>query len=232
MGRNLILSGGVNHPFVETSAALASVLAEVGIDSEVTTDVGAAMAGLSAHSPALVTFNALRWRMLPERYSPMRSEWAFELSAAARAGLLAHLRRGGGLLAIHTAAICFDDWPEWGRILGGSWDWDRSCHPPLGAARVRVGRPDPLTKGLADFDTVDEIYGFLALEPDVEGLLVGSHGGAEHPLAWRRRYGGARVACDLLGHDLRAYEPKSHRELIRRAASWAATGVLVGSDRT
>ncbi|MST33345.1 ThuA domain-containing protein [Acidimicrobiaceae bacterium USS-CC1] len=227
--RNLILSGGVNHPCRETSARLAELLAEVGIESEVTEDLDAAMAGLASAPVDLVTVNALRWRMGAERYAPQRDEWALHLSSAARTGMLAHLRRAGGLLGIHTASICFDDWPEWGRILGGAWDWDRSSHPPLGEARVSVAPGgDPLVSGLGDFATVDEIYGFLRTEPDVEGLLVATHGGVAHPVLWRRHFGAARVVYDALGHDLRGYEPSTQREVIRRAGRWAATGEWSG----
>jgi type 1 glutamine amidotransferase len=222
--RNLIVSGGVGHPFAETSAILAGLLEEVGITSEVTTDVDGALAGLGGpDGPGLVTINALRWRMTAERYAPLREEWAFELSEAARRGVSAHLSAGRGIFGVHTASICFDDWPEWGAILGGAWDWGRSGHPPLGRARVQVAAPDdPLVAGLGDFDTVDEVYGFLDLQPDVVPLLTSAHGGVAHPVLWRREVGGARVAYDALGHDAGAFDVEAHREVVRRAGAWAA----------
>jgi type 1 glutamine amidotransferase len=228
--RNLILSGGVGHPFQDTSGRLRDLLASDGIESEISTDVNGALEALGPASPGagptfdLVTLNALRWQMGADRYAPLRGQWAFTLSDGARRGLQAHLEAGGGLLGMHTASICFDDWSEWGGILGGRWNWNRSAHPPVGPARVKVtSTADPLTDGLDGFETFDEIYGFLDVEPDVEGLLSSAHGGVDHPVLWRRVVDGARVVYDALGHDLRAYDSQVHCTIVRRAAKWAAT---------
>ncbi len=223
MPRALIVSGGVGHAFDETSARLAELFAEDGIDSETTDDVEAAFAGLEGDgAPDLVTVNALRWRMHAERYATQRAEWQFQLGDKGRQGIIGFLRAGGGLLGVHTASICFDDWPEWGRILGGRWNWDRSAHPPLGPVSVRVIEGDELVAGLADFETLDEVYGFLDVEADVDVLMVSSHGGVDHPVMWRHSYGGSRVVYTSLGHDLSAYESPSLTTSLRRSARWVA----------
>jgi uncharacterized protein len=217
--RTLLLSGGVGHPFDQTSSALAELLGEVGVAAEVTDDIEGGLAELDHYD--LLTVNALRWRMLAERYAHLREEWSMTLSAEGRASIEQHLAQGRGVLAIHTAAICFDDWPGWGRIVGGAWDWDRSSHPPLGPARVRVSaHGHPLTSGIDDFDILDEVYGFMALEDDVQPLLTSAHGGADHPLLWARTHRGARVAYDALGHDMRSYEHPTHRLIVRRLGRW------------
>ena len=66
------------------------------------------------------------------------------------------------------------------------------------------------------FTTVDEVYGFLDVAPDVEPLLTSAHGGAEHPVLWARPVGAGRVVTDLLGHDVGAVTHPSHREVLRR----------------
>jgi type 1 glutamine amidotransferase len=224
--RNLMISGGVGHPFETTSGHLSDLLAAEGITSEITTDVNGALEALGdGGGVELVTVNALRWRMTADRYAPLRAEWAFELSVAARRAVVDHVAAGRGLLGVHTASICFDDWPGWGTILGGAWNWDRSHHPPLGPTTVVVVDPDDdLTRGLSDFATVDEVYGFLDVEPDVEPLLSAAHGGVDHPVLWRRRVGPGRVVYDALGHDGQGYASPAHREVVRRAARWAAFG--------
>ena len=125
---------------------------------------------------------------------------------------------------MHGASICFDDWPGWRDVLGGVWDWERSSHPPIGDAPVRVsmtGVAHPIVDGLRDFDVVDEVYGFLDTVPDVKGLATSTHSGAAHPLVWAREVEGGRVVYDALGHDERSYEVPEHRALIQRAARWA-----------
>ncbi|MDA8366202.1 MAG: ThuA domain-containing protein [Actinomycetota bacterium] len=219
--RNLVLSGGVAHPFAATSARLVELLAGLGVTSEVEEDLEAGTARLVDGGYDLVTVNALRWRMLPERYAPQRAAHAYSPSPAARQALAGFVGGGGSLLAVHAASICFDDWPEWGEVVGGAWNWDRSSHPPLGpvAVTVRTGA-HPIVAGVGDFEVVDEAYGFLDLQPDVEGLMFAAHGGADHPLLWARHYGLGRVVYSGLGHDERAYRHPAYRIILERAAGW------------
>ncbi len=214
MARNLILSGGVFHDFAATSAALAELLTEVGIDSEITEDIAGALS--EPPEVQLITVNALRWQMNADRFADLRDRWSFRLPAQARTTLLDHLDRGGGLLCMHTAAICFDDWQGWSRVLGGCWDWSTSHHPPLGWTGVRVHGGHPVVEGLRDFDLVDEVYSDLDVLPDVRPL-ASSHG---QPLIWARPVRRGRVFYDALGHDVRSYDNEIHRTLLQRAALW------------
>ncbi|HEX4812101.1 MAG TPA: ThuA domain-containing protein [Nonomuraea sp.] len=214
MARNLILSGGLFHDFAATSAALAEVLADVGVESEITEDIAGALGERS--ETQLITVNALRWQMTQDRFADLRAEWRFTLPAEARTTILDHLDRGGGLLCMHAASICFDDWQGWPRVLGGSWTWPKSHHPPLGWTGVRVHGTHPVVAGLRDFDVVDEVYSDLDILPDVEPLA--SAGG--QPLVWARPVRRGRVIYDALGHDTRSYDNEVHRALLQRAALW------------
>jgi hypothetical protein len=83
MARNLIISGGIYHPFDETSAALAGLLEPHGIESTITEDIEGGLATLKDYD--LVTLNCIRWRMIQnEKYVPFRDEWAMELSQTGR----------------------------------------------------------------------------------------------------------------------------------------------------
>ncbi|MFC4115932.1 ThuA domain-containing protein [Nonomuraea zeae] len=214
MARNLILSGGLFHDFAATSAALAEVLAEAGVESEITEDIAGALSEPS--EVQLITVNALRWQMTQDRFADLREEWRFGLPAEARTTILDHLDRGGGLLCMHSASICFDDWQGWPRVLGGSWTWPKSHHPPLGWTGVRVHGTHPVVAGLRDFDVVDEVYSDLDVLPDVEPL-ASSNG---QPLIWARPVRRGRVFYDALGHDTRSYDNEIHRTLLQRAALW------------
>ena len=61
MVRNLVLSGGVGHPFAQSSAILADVLAPLGIRSDVAEPHvwDTALEELPDGPPGLVTVNAL-----------------------------------------------------------------------------------------------------------------------------------------------------------------------------
>lgn len=224
--RAVVLSGGLTHDFPATTARLAGLLAEQGVEAEVRTDVDAALGALPG--AALLVVNALRWTMTgpgtPETYRAQAAQEGASPSPAARDALAAHLAGGGGLVGMHTASICFDDWPGWGDALGGAWVWDRSHHPRIGPeVAVSVAAEHPLVTGLDDFTVVDEVYSDLALRPGVEGLLTAPHPGTDeprHPLLWAREHGGGRVVYDALGHHPPSYDVPEHAEIVRRAIRW------------
>ncbi len=227
MTDNLVLSGGPTHDFAASADGLCSVLSAEGIDSLVEDDLHRGLERLVDPGVAwdMVTVNALAWTMAAERHRHLRADWAFVLTADEAEAMVAHVRAGGGLLALHTAVICFDTQPLWSETVGAAWDWDRSSHPPLGEVQVRVtdaGRRHPLTAGLESFTIVDEAYGFLREEPGLVPLLVAEHGGRDHPLLWARQVGAGRVVTDLLGHDASSFTHPVHAEILRRAARWVA----------
>ncbi len=62
--RNLILTGGIGHPFADAAPALESILAEAGVASTVTDDIEGGLETLEQGGFDLLTVYALRWRML------------------------------------------------------------------------------------------------------------------------------------------------------------------------
>ncbi len=226
---NLVLSGGPLHDFGASTASLVELIAADGIASTVFEDPHAAIAELATRGPSwdLVTVNALRWSMPADRHQPLRDEWAFTLGPGEAQVFERYVRDGGGLLACHTAVICFDAEPAWHACLGASWNWERSSHPPVGAAVVSItdaGRAHGITTGTGDFTTVDEIYSHLDVDPDVTPLLTSRHGDVEHPVLWAREVGRGRVVTDLLGHDAAAMTQPDHARILRRATAWL-TGI-------
>ncbi|MBM3598387.1 MAG: ThuA domain-containing protein [Alphaproteobacteria bacterium] len=228
MARNLLLTGGIGHPFADAAPALATILDSAGIDSEITTDIEDGCARLPSGGFDLVTVYALRWRMLDnEKYAPHRAQWGFSLSSASRQALTDHVTKGGGLFAVHTAALCFDDWPEWRALAGGVWIWGQSFHPPRGDAAARVtDKPHPITSDVVPFDTVDEVYSNLSLAADVVPLMTARAGNGgpdakDWPILWARQVGRGRAVYDALGHDRVALEQPTHQRILRRAALWA-----------
>ena len=224
----LILTGGIGHPFADASQALAAILAEAGFAPTITEDIEAGVADLSEGGFGLLVVYALRWRMLSgEKYAPHRAQWAYSPSNLVRMSVPRFLEAGGGLLALHTAAICFDDWPAWGDLLGGAWVWGRSSHPPFGNVAVSpLDCSHPIMDGAEPFELKDEVYSELDLRPGIVPLASADAGAGAHPVLWAHDYGMGRVVTDLLGHDRAALEQPVHRQIIKRAASWASRNLV------
>lgn len=221
--RNLLLTGGIRHDFDANTRAVVELLAEIGVNSEITEDLDAGLRRLGSESFDFVTVMALRWRMLGNpKYDASRAEFGYSMAPDCREMLRDFVGRGGGLFGLHTACICFDDWDEWRDLLGGSWAWGRSFHPPLGEVRVSPTQSHhDLTGGLGGFELVDEVYSGLDLAADVVPLLEArAEDGTVSPVLWARQYGKGRVAFDALGHDRRSLDHEVHRRLIQRCAAW------------
>lgn len=142
------------------------------------------------------------------------------LSDAQKNGLLGWVASGKGFVGIHSAAVSFDDCPEYFAMLGGRF----LHHPPYRAFQVSVVAPEaPLTAGLDEFAAEDEQY-LLDWDPRVDVLATALHRGQAMPVAWTKAWGKGRVYYLSLGHDLRACGTEPFATLLVRGARWAATG--------
>ncbi|UUZ62806.1 ThuA domain-containing protein [Polaromonas sp. P1-6] len=224
MLKNLILTGGMYHPFEESAATLSTVLETVGVASIITSDLDLGFDLLDTGDFDLLTVYALRWTMPQDKFAHDRAASAYTLGARQQAAMTRHLGLGKGLLALHTAAICFDNWPGWREIVGAGWTWGESYHPPLGSVGVRpTGQPHPIVGDAAPFELVDEAYTHMDIVPGLQPLLeVRSHTQTTYsPCLWTREVDGGRVVYDALGHDSTSFLHPVHQGIVQRAALWA-----------
>jgi uncharacterized protein len=141
--------------------------------------------------------------------------------------ITAFVADGGGLVGNHTASICFDDWPAWGEVLGGAWAWGRSSHPPQAPVTVEVVDTDhPVTSGLPPrWDLVDEVYGDLDLQPDLDVLAVARRHPTTSPSRWCGPGPSAPVAWSTTGSATtspRSTEPRARApDPPGRGVGWA-----------
>lgn len=217
----LVVAGGGRyadpwHPFEVTSGRLAAVLRGEGVAVEVADDVDAALA---------VLVDEARWPdLLVVDVGCPRDGVPSPAPGAARDGLASFLAGDRPLLAVHVSATSFAETPEWEQRLGGRWVPDRSWHPDLGPASVRVRRgASPLVADLDDVEVVDERYCDLRTAGDITVLADHEHDGRTHPLVWLHEAGGVRTAYDALGHDERSYDSAGHRLLLQRLVGWLLT---------
>ena len=222
----VVLCGGSPHAheFGEIRSALDEILTEVGCATSHVEHPDALPAALerSGGSGALLVVHGLWWRMLGEAYEPWREAWGYATSAGLRDAFEVHLDRGGSLLAMHTSPICFDDWSPWGDLLGGSWQWGVSSHPPPSPQRVEI-TSHPICEGVSDdWIVVDEIYGDLAISAHVDVAAWGRRTPDDdrQPIVWTHAVGAGRIVVDLLGHDRRSLDDPDHRRLLANAVDW------------
>jgi hypothetical protein len=111
---------------------------------------------------------------------------------------------------------------------------DRHQHDPYGRFTVEIAEIDhPITAGLADFDTTDELYTCLA-DADVPITVLAEAtskvDGKTYPMAFVLDYHRGRVFHCVLGHNVTSLSgDDSEREgsdgparLIRQGTAWTA----------
>ena len=202
------------HPFAETSALLGELLTTAGFTVTVEEDLDAAMTRLDDVS-LLVVNAGDPWRQATPAPAPPEAIDGFRQA----------VRRGVGILAMHTAPATMRGYPEWTSTVGAIWLPGISGHPP--AAEITVTIRDPrfspdsrLAPG-GSIRVFDERYCHLQQVGHSEIVATHTVDGTVHPAVWLRLVGRSRIAVDLLGHDERSYDSETHRALIIALAQWA-----------
>lgn len=140
-------------------------------------------------------------------------------------GLQKYVESGRGLVMVHFACGAFSEWEGFVKLAGRVYDPKLRPHDPYGKFAVKItDRSHPITAGLSDFETADELYTCLAGDTPIR-LLAESVSVVDkkpYPMGFVLDVSKGRVFHSPLGHDLTAFKAEGVRELYRRATAWAA----------
>jgi uncharacterized protein len=148
------------------------------------------------------------------------------LTAIQKRDLLRFVRRGGGIVATHSASDTLHRWAGWRRLLGAEF----RRHPAPAIGRVLVeDRTHPATRSLPrSFRIREEFYEFRTsprrrahVLARLEPASIGGPAGADRPLVWYRREGRGRVFYDALGHFTGTWRDSRQRSLVAGGLAWA-----------
>jgi len=219
--RVLILSGQNNHDWHQTTAALQGILAASDrFTVEVTEHPETCDAATFSRFDALLS----NWNSFGDKVAV--KEWP----AATRDAFLSFIRRGGGLVVVHAGASSFNDWTDYQAVAGGWWGTNTG-HGPIHSFAVKMADPEhPITRGVAPFQTTDELWHRMATPAEKQVLATAfsaqdkGGSGADEPVALVTQFGRGRGFDLVLGHDARAMSFAGFRTLLLRGTEWAATG--------
>jgi type 1 glutamine amidotransferase len=142
-----------------------------------------------------------------------------------RENLRRFVESGKGLMLIHFACGAWQDWPEFKHLVGRVYDPKLPPHDPHGVFQVMIADPNhPVTKGMKDFETNDELYTCLTGDASIH-VVANARSKVDdkvYPMAFVLDYGKGRVFHTVLGHDVRALTNSAVPELLRRGCAWAA----------
>ncbi|MHB8898350.1 MAG: ThuA domain-containing protein [Thermoguttaceae bacterium] len=141
------------------------------------------------------------------------------------------VENGGGLVVLHFGCGAFQEFKDdFAKIAGRVWFGEktppgRRNHDPRGPFTVNIAAADhPVTRGMNDFTTDDELYSCLVGDLPVTTLAtaVSKIDGVAYPMAFVFQCGKGRVFHSVLGHDAAAFGVAGTAELHRRGCVWAA----------
>jgi type 1 glutamine amidotransferase len=138
----------------------------------------------------------------------------------AQAAFADYVRRGNGLLAIHSGTAGYAEKPVLRALLGGVF----THHPKQCPVTMQPQAGHPLTAGCEPFTLQDEHY-FMALDDlQAEVYMTARSEHGEQPAAWRRTDGAGRVAVLTPGHNAEVWLHPSFQALLCNTLRWVSAG--------
>ena len=166
-----------------------------------------------------------------------------DMDASQKADLLSFVRDDGkGFIGIHSAAITFTSWPEYGQMLGGYFDGH-----PWGQFNALLVVQDSTFPGMnnfpATFTLFDEIYQIkdfsrqnvrVLLSLDAEKIDLSRKGvkraDKDFAVVWAKNYGKGRVLYNGLGHVPALWERPDFQKMWLEMVRWSMG--LIPADAT
>ena len=161
-----------------------------------------------------------------------------DMDASQKSDLLSFVREDGkGFIGIHSAAITFTGWPEYGQMLGGYFDGH-----PWGQFNAPLVVEDATFPGMKSFPPTftlfDEIYQIkdfsrqnvrVLLSLDANKIDLSRKGvkRQDFPVIWAKTYGKGRVLYNGLGHVPGVWERPDFQKMWLEMVPWSM-GLIPG----
>jgi type 1 glutamine amidotransferase len=140
-------------------------------------------------------------------------EW---MSVETQSAFADYVRKGNGLLAIHSGTADYQEKPVLRSLLGGVF----THHPEQCAVTLEPQPGHPLTTGIPLCTLKDEHYFMLMDDPQADTFLTTRSEHGEQPGGWRRSEGNGRVAVLTPGHNLEVWLHPSYHSIILNTLRW------------
>ncbi|MEI7728513.1 MAG: ThuA domain-containing protein [Verrucomicrobiota bacterium] len=151
------------------------------------------------------------------------------LSDSAKQNLIEYIKGGKGFVLSHLSSGSFKEWDEFRKLSGRYWVFGKgnSGHGPRSVFKVKIANANhPITQGVQDFETDDELYARMQGDAPITVLATADSDWSKQtePLAFTVEYGAGRVFHHTFGHDGKALANSNLQKLLQNGTQWAATG--------
>ena len=138
------------------------------------------------------------------------------MTEAVQAVFADDVRKGSGLLAVHSGTAGYDQMPVLRGLLGGVFAY----HPEQCLVTVNPHVGHPLAAGSSPFTLQDEHYFMTLDDPQADVYMTTTSQYGEQPGAWRRVEGNGRVVVLTPGHNLEIWLHPSFQTLLLNSLRW------------
>ena len=163
------------------------------------------------------TFDAVVFYDMPKSISEAEKESYFKL-----------LKLGKGLVFLHHSLCSYQQWNEYRDIVGGKYHEEKnspatSTYQHDVTFQIKIANSEnPVTKGIKDFEILDEVYGNTEVLPDVTPLLMASHPQSSKIIGWTHNVENSRIVYIQPGHDKNAWFNPNYQILVKQAIAFVA----------
>jgi len=213
----LIFSGKNNHEWQKTTPVLVRIFKDSKLFNVSVTENPDTLSYTLFKKFELIVSNRNTW---PDNKIRLSSKWENDFER--------YVKEGGGVLSLHAGASSFYDWEAYHQIGIGRWGKETSHGPRTKGHLYRLDQNHPITRGMGDFITMDEIWektdiypgstpiGSLSAKDEKDGHSI------DVPAVFVNQAGNGRCFFTTLGHDERALLNSGLQTLLLRAAQWCA----------
>jgi len=138
------------------------------------------------------------------------------------------LKLGKGMVFLHHSQCSYQDWSEYKTIVGGKYHEEQNT-PQTSTYQhdvkftVKISDPrHPVTRGIKDFEILDEVYGNTEVLPSVTPLLTTDHLLSSKTIGWMHQIEKSRIVYIQPGHDKNSYFNPNYQKLVRQAIEYVA----------
>lgn len=149
------------------------------------------------------------------------------LTEKQKAAFRAYVSSGRAILGFHGGVASYDDWPEYGNLLGFRWQWGITGHTPVKDWTVLIEGAHPSVAGVETFTLNDEIYYGIQVAPQMDtGIHAAArpYEGIRVPMVLTanggRSVGAGRTAYLANGHSMKSFECPALRPLWLNTLHW------------
>ena len=144
------------------------------------------------------------------------------------------IESGKSYFAVHAGLVSFLNSPKYVEMMGGRFiNHDdaktftvNTYDAWYGWERESERKKHPVTRGVDDFKTLDELYLAQFNTDDLEVIARAEF----HPVMWTRAWGNGRIMCLTLGHGDYSQRNSGFQKLLRNGVVWLATAVQSSSN--